>query len=303
MRRLSFAFFAKYLPLYLLYNCQVVIIKSFQEIQTELKTCQERLQDGTEKIISIIKPGDEKKYIEKVETPVLNHLDHESNSQAKQRYKVITEVDQVTHVDEVFEAFIDRDAPAMDCLAADVMSEEEKKKTGLEKKQSRKVLQELKTVLVSKQEEWKVREARALARQQGKAESENEHVVTHRQSLDDDSLLDDSLGCDNEPDVTVPYTTSDKAVAANHQHCPAGVSFSDSSSDSDSGLELLGRNKLFRRPLRPAATKHLAPADRVRGDKQGKTTDRQGETTDRPARHNETSDRQLNIQPVGFDSR
>ena len=244
-----------------------------------------------------------------METPVLNPLDHESNSPAKQRYKVITEVDQVTHVDEVFEAFIDRDAPAMDCSAADVMSEEEKKKTGLEKKQSRKVLQELKIVLVSKQEEWKVREARALARQQGKAESENEmtettkHVVTIRQSPDDDSLLDDSLGCDNEPDVTVPYTTSDKAVAANHQHCPAGVSFSDSSSDSDSGLELLGRNKLFRRPLRPAATKHLALADSNMGYMPREITYRQGETTDRPARHNMTSDRQLNIQPVGFDSR
>ena len=107
-------------------------------------------------------------------------------------------------------------------------------------------------MLASKQDEWQVREARALVSQQAEAISESETtqpiIVTKRLSPDDDSLLND-----NESDTTTG------GIAGSHQHSPLEVSFSDfSGSDSDSGVELLGRNKLFRHPLRPAANKQRA---------------------------------------------
>jgi hypothetical protein len=63
----------------------------------------------------------------------------------------------------------------------------ENKRTGQEKKESRAVLQELKTVLVSKQKEWKVREAKALARQQGTDYSEPASVPVMASEMLSDS--------------------------------------------------------------------------------------------------------------------
>ena len=134
--------------------------------------------------------------------------------------------------------------------------EEEDKKNGKKNKQSRKVLKELKTVLVSKQKEWEVREARALARQNGEAFDE---TVSEAVKQEEDNS-DNNRAEDINPAVDI----------------------SDSScSDSESCMEMLGKTKMFRRPMRPAAIQLPTTG----GWQAEKYT------------------RQINTQPVGFDSR
>ena len=136
-------------------------------------------------------------------------------------------------------------------------------------------------MLVSKQKEWKVREAKALARQQETEYSEPEPVPESVPVMAS-GLLSARPGV--ETDSGQLYNQADIAWAAQdrgHQHCPPDTS----GSDSDSCLELLGKNKLFRRPLRPAAIKYQAGRDI--GGSRGKTV----------------SDRLINTQPVGFDSK
>ena len=187
---------------------------------------------------------------------------------------VITENDDIYHVDEVFEAYITKATAGLSNADVDTVNLENKR-TGREKIESRAVLQELKTVLVSKQKEWKVREAKAIARQQGTDYSEPVP------ELMPSGLLSDSPG--GETGSGQLYNQADIARAdqdKRHHHCPVGVFFSDTSgSDSDSGLELLGKNKLFRRPVRPAATKYQADREKT------------------------VCARQVNTQPVGFDSK
>ena len=133
--------------------------------------------------------------------------------------------------------------------------EEEDKKNGKKNKQSRKVLKELKTVLVSKKKEWEVREARALARQNGEDYDDTySEVVLNEEDNSDDNRVNENNSVDD---------------------------FSDSSwSESESCMEMLGKTKMFRRPMRPAARKL--------------------ETAGWQA---EKCTRQINTQPVGFDNR
>ena len=213
--------------------------------------------------------------VQKLETTVASSPRHGRDIQNK----VITENYNIYHVDEVFEAYITNATVDLANTDADTINLENKR-TGQEKKESRAVLQELKSVLVSKQKEWKVREAKALARQQGTdySEPEPEPVMAS-------GLLSARPGV--ETDSGQLYNQADIAQDRGHQHSPAGIlAFDTSGSDSDSGLELLGKNKLFRRPLRPAAIKYQAGRD-IGGSIRGKTV----------------SDRLINTQPVGFDSK
>jgi hypothetical protein len=216
---------------------------------------------------------------------VAHSLSHGSDIQNK----VITENDNIHHVDEVFEAYITK---ATDLANTDADTRNlENERTGQEKKQSRAVLQELKTVLVSKQKEWKVREAKALARQQGTDYSEPEPVLPSGGDTGSGQL---------QSQADIAWAAQDRG----HQHCTAGGFFDTSASDSDSGLELLGKNKLFRRPLRPAATKYQAGRDIGGRVETVSNIDGRGKTgRDIDSREKTVSDRQINIQPVGFDSK
>jgi hypothetical protein len=195
------------------------MLKGLQDIQAELKTCQEYIGDGADKLDRKMDPVD---LVQKVETPVDHSPRHGSNIQNKESNKVISENDNIHHVDEVFEAYISRTTASLDNTEVDAINLENKR-TGQEKKESRAVLQELKTVLVSKQEEWKVREAKALARQQGTDYSEPEPVLASGGETGSGQLY-------NQADIA--WAAQDRG----NQHCPAGDFFSDTSgSDSDSG--------------------------------------------------------------------
>ena len=100
-------------------------------------------------------------------------------------------------MDEVFEANITKATVGLSNTDVDTINLENKR-TGQEKKESRAVLQELKTVLVSKQKEWKVREAKALARQHGTAYSEPEPVLASDGETGSVQSGRYSLGCSGQ---------------------------------------------------------------------------------------------------------
>jgi len=225
------------------------LLKGLTEIQSELKNCQEVLDDGIKNISSATEL---KSDAEIVETNVLDVPP--PKCEIRSHKKVLSETETVDHFDEVFEAYIPYGTLISTMCGNGV--EEEDKKNGKKNKQSRKVLKELKTVLVSKQKEWEVREARALARQNGEAYDETVSEVVKQEEDNSDN--------NREEDIN-----------------PA-VDFSDSScSDSESCMEMLGKTKMFRRPMRPAAIK----LPNTGGWQEEKYT------------------RQINTQPVGFDSR
>jgi hypothetical protein len=62
---------------------------------------------------------------------------------------------------------------------------------------------------------------------------------------------------------------------------------------------LLGKNKLFRRPLRPAANKYQTGRDIGGRVETVSNIDGSGKT----GMEKTVSDRQINTQPVGFDSK
>eukprot|EP00090_Calanus_glacialis_P007205 TRINITY_DN15665_c0_g1_i5.p1 TRINITY_DN15665_c0_g1~~TRINITY_DN15665_c0_g1_i5.p1 ORF type:complete len:614 (+),score=153.85 TRINITY_DN15665_c0_g1_i5:23-1843(+) len=214
-------------------------LQGLLEIQDELKTCQEYIEDGAEDISRTLKPVDST--VQKLETTVASSPRHGRDIQNK----VITENYNIYHVDEVFEAYITNATVDLANTDADTINLENKR-TGQEKKESRAVLQELKSVLVSKQKEWKVREAKALARQQGTDYSEPEPVPVMASGL-----LSARPGV--ETDSGQLYNQADIAWAAQdrgHQHYLAGVFFSDTSgSDSGSGLELLGLEQAVQKTI------------------------------------------------------
>merc|ERR1711953_567234 len=92
-------------------------------------------------------------------------IQEEEQDEDRGKIIVIKEDDEIRHEDEVFEAFIKKDISTDEGNEDEKRIDEEKNKN--DKKQSRRVLTELKTVLVEKQKEWRVREGKAIARQKG----------------------------------------------------------------------------------------------------------------------------------------
>jgi len=136
-------------------------LKGFSEIQSELNACLTCLDDGVTQIDDITQPKSSKDHSEDSEMSAT-----ESTADITDNIRVIGDAEQ-SHMDEVFEAFIALDSKSDETMGFDddFVTKEEKGKQRAENKQSKKVLQELKTVLVIKKQEMDVRESKAIARQ------------------------------------------------------------------------------------------------------------------------------------------
>ena len=225
---------------------------SLVDIIHELNTSREILEEALQSLLMSINPQPN---IEKLD---IGRIEDKGKSEDEKKKIILNENDEIRHEDEVFEAFIKRENS--DDENIDDLFVNEVQTNTKERSHSRKVLTELKTVLVGKQREWKVREDKALARKRGEEYVEDE--VDYKLTEKDLRNFRESHLSDSENGDSLEGDTS----AAGHQ--------------------LLTNNKLFRRPRRPAASKHksvLESGDNV-------ITDREG----RP--------RTVNIQPVGFDS-
>jgi len=211
-------------------------LQVLHDIQTQLRNCQDYLEESKENIVNRFNLDQEKSEME-ISHPACFERANVSQDKLMENIKVIGETDAVVHVDEVFEAFIDSNTASIDSIDIDELKEDYNIKRLEEKNHSRKLLKELKSVLKVKEKEWIDREARALARIQ------NETIT-------------DSGSHEYKCDLPVP-------VSVTELHHSPGISSGSSCSDSDSGLELLGRYKQFKRPLRAAAVKQQAARDRV----------------------------------------
>jgi len=140
----------------------------FKEIQSSLQTCLSCLDTGVVQIDKIgktcaatsVPSGDGLSSNLGGSSPVIEVKDSKGN------VIIIQEKVDIAPVDEVFEAYIAaRDNNQNSEEVDDLITNDEAKRNEANKKQSENVLKELKTVLVGKQKEWEVREARAIARQ------------------------------------------------------------------------------------------------------------------------------------------
>ena len=114
----------------------------------------------------------------------------------KQQVRVIDDTNEIAQMDKVFEAFIAQDIdPSFLGFDDDFVTQEEMQKPKKEKKQSKKVLRESKSVFDGKQKEW---EARAVARQE-------------KVDKEDGDTFDNNVGFNLEPEQNV----EDKSTATN----------------------------------------------------------------------------------------
>lgn len=175
---------------------------NFKEIQTELNACLTCLDDGVNEIDSLGRPGSSRSCTSssRCESSDLSASSPISATEDFQdKAKVIDEKTEIAHMDEVFEAFIashDYDPETLG-FDDDFVAKEDVEKNKASKKQSKKVLNELKTVLVGKQREWEVREARAIARQakvdivDGRDEAQNENENEDNLNGHDEKIIED----------------------------------------------------------------------------------------------------------------
>ena len=262
--------------------------ENLQEILQELKVCQEAIEDSSEIVQGVLNPEAQISEVKKED------LLNDNISDAMKNVKVLTESSDPKHVDEVFEAYIKKIDESED-KTIDIDNEEdfmEEKKKLKENKQTKKVLKELKTVLVDKQIEWKRREELALARvskvdqiEIATVEEEISRITDVKNDIcvelkyNDASSESSSQGdtdddCDNDgDDVTIDVS---------------------SSRSSDAGHQLLNNERLFKRPKRPTSsnTKSKKLFDtNVNNSMNNAVKDKEGRL------------RTINIQPVGFDNR
>ena len=236
-------------------DCELLNTRdSLTDIISELKTSQDILTDALETVNVTINP----EHIQKIQS---KEIQEEEQDEDRGKIIVIKEDDEIRHEDEVFEAFIKKD------ISTDEGNEDEKRidegKNKNDKKQSRRVLTELKTVLVEKQKEWRVREGKAIARQKGVEYVEDK----------------------------VEYSLSESDLRTFRQaHLSDDESSSMENISEAVGHQLLSSNKLFRRPGRAATTKNRKKKADSSERSENVIFDREG------------IPRTLNIQPSGFDS-
>ena len=152
------------------------IKENLQEVMNELTVCQEAVQESFEIVSNILNPESK---ICKIQREIVDSTKDEQDG----NITLITEGKEIERYDEVFEAFIK--ASDLTILDHDDKEDIQEVKVKLkESKQTKKVLRELKSVLVGKQLEWKVKEEKALARKNG----DNLSIETKTEDVKNESL-------------------------------------------------------------------------------------------------------------------
>ena len=253
--------------------------ENLQEIMNELSVCQEAVQESIEIVSNILNPEDKILKMQSDEEDTTK-VDKEGN------ITLIPENKEIKHYDEVFEAFI-KDSDHKLLNKDDQEDMQEAKEKLKDSKQTKKVLRELKSVLVGKQREWKVREEKALARQNGENLSiETNTDVELKQCLDvqqekqgDRYSLGSSSDCDIDQDDSDDDSTEDKTSIVGHT--------------------LLNNHSMFRRPKHPKkSTKSKGNFSSLESTETQLPSVIDNVITDKEGRL-----RTLNTQPIGFDNR
>lgn len=252
-----------------------------EQVSTEIRICQETLEDSIDLISNKLNP-DQPQTIQ-----TINKTD-DSKLEEKSVQRIITEDEDLVHQDEVFEAII-RFSEIAEEEGDDLDSLIEDKKKLKESSQAKKVLSELRSVLVHKQNEWKIREGKALARQKGEEYVEEE----------DDSSIKSQMNKINPESFDL-----------------TAESFTDSDVDEDDerrtesvGHQLLKTDKLFKRPKK-ASNKPSRPQTyneeaelKIEQDLKFSLRNHLSRMNDNVLKDKEGRLRTFNVQPIGFDNR
>ena len=201
----------------------------------ELTVCQEVVQESFELVSNILNP--ESKI--KIQSEMVDSTKDEQDG----NITLITESKEIERYDEVFEAFIK--ASDRTILDHDDKEDIQEVKVKLkESKQTKKVLRELKSVLVGKQLEWKVREEKALARQNGDILS----IETKTEDVRNESLeLQQEMKADRYSLSSSESSEYDTDHNDSQDNCSKDKSF-------EVGHKLLNNQNMFTRPKRPKRT-------------------------------------------------
>ena len=255
--------------------------ENLQEILQELKVCQEAIEDSSEIVQGVLNPEAQISEVKKED------LLNDNISDAMKNVKVLTESSDPKHVDEVFEAFINKTDESEDKTIDNEEDFMEEKKKLKENKQTKKVLKELKTVLVDKQIEWKRREELALARvnkvdqiEVAAVEQETSNTTDVKNDICRHELKYNAASSDSQSDTD--------------DDCDDDTFDISSARSSEAGHQLLNNERLFKRPKRPTSsnTKSKKIFDtNVNYSMNNVVKDKEGRL------------RTINIQPVGFDNR
>ena len=259
------------------------IKENLQEIMNELTVCQEAVQESFVIVSNILNPENT---ILKIQSEIGDSTKDEQDG----NITLITDSKEIERYDEVFEAFIK--ASDLTNLDDDDKEDIQEVKVKLkESKQTKKVLRELKSVLVGKQLEWKVREEKALARQNGdnlSIETKTEDVINESLELEQEMKTDrNSLSSSESSECGTDHDDSD-------DDCSNDKSFK-------LGHKLLNNQNMFTRPKRPkrstksSTTVIVSPSEsdeiKLPSVIDNVITDREG------------VQRTFNTQPIGFDNR
>ena len=255
--------------------------ENLQEILQELKVCQEAVVESSEIVQSVLNPESQISEVKKED------LLNENISDAMKNVTVLTESSDPKHVDEVFEAFINKTDESEDKTIDNEEDFMEEKKKLKENKQTKKVLKELKTVLVDKQIEWKRREELALARvnkvdqiEVAAVEEETSNTTDVKNDIYRHELKYNAASSDSQSDTDDDFDDDTFDIS--------------SARSSEAGHQLLNNERLFKRPKRPTSsnTKSKKIFDtNVNYSMNNVVKDKEGRL------------RTINIQPVGFDNR
>ena len=192
-------------------------LKGFEEIQGELNACVGCLEDGVNNIDKLQNKADSPS--QNMGSTVLRDEFNEESRQDKNEVHLPTiplvdNNDPRQHLDEVFEAVMDEEDITDGIYSRDASEkigddEEFQKKLKSEKR----LMQELKTVLVAKHEEHEKREARAIARQKGSSEVQLDDIIKHGYNYTHDNGNSDII---SSPDIEQNNEYSELVINCNH---------------------------------------------------------------------------------------
>ena len=188
-------------------------LKGFEEIQGELNACVGCLEDGVNNIDKLQNKADSPS--QNMGSTVLRDEFNQESRQEKNEVDVpviplVDDNDPRQHLDEVFEAVIDEED-----LTDGICSRNAKEKIGDDEefqkklKSEKRLMQELKTVLVAKQEEHEQREARAIARQKGSSEVQLDGIIKNRYDNGNADMI-------SSPDIEQNNEYSELVINCNH---------------------------------------------------------------------------------------
>ena len=249
------------------------------EIIEEVKLCLELLEDSADSMKKILNPN--------LEIPKLESEAGARDTTNPHPAQIIDETMEIQHDDEVFVAVIRKDEDSQNCKDENCDEFEEEKKQLKESKQTKRVLRELKTVLIEKEQDWKERERKAIARMNG----QDIHL---------------ECGQIQEENSNTATINNKEYVCEENSHCSSYEDERGTQEKEDHQLphDLLNNQALFKRPRKPVTARRSK--DSLKLQSTGFQLDFAHPKTD--MEENTKTDKEgriitINRQPLGFDSR